>query len=94
MYHMMHAFLIGRSYGEVGTNTTIAHLPGIKLKALPAPFPPREEQDHIVEKLKAVEVKLSAEELRKLSLDTLFKTLLHYLMTGKVRVHDLQLPSR
>jgi type I restriction enzyme S subunit len=93
MYHMMHAFLIRRSYGDVGTNTTIAHLPGIKLKALPVPSPPRKEQNLIVETLEAVGTKLSAEELRKNSLENLFKTLLHHLMTGKVRVHDLQLPS-
>jgi type I restriction enzyme, S subunit len=39
-YHMMHAFLIRNSYGEVDTVTTIAHLPGVKLKTLPLPFRP------------------------------------------------------
>ncbi len=93
MYHMMHAFLIRKSYGEVGTVTTIAHLPGVKLKVLPLPVPPLAEQDEIVGILAAVDTKLAVEETRRDALDALFQSLLHYLMTGKVRVHDLELPS-
>lgn len=86
MYHMMHAFLIRKSYGEVGTVTTIAHLPGVKLKVLPLPVPPLAEQDEIVGILAAVDAKLTAEETRRAALDALFQSLLYHLMTGKVRV--------
>lgn len=85
-YHMMYAFLIGNTYPESGTTTTIAHLPGIKLKSLLIPLPPREEQDQIVTILSTIDQKLAAEQSHKEALDTLFKSLLHDLMTAKIRV--------
>ncbi len=88
MYHMMHAFTVARTYGMVGTNTTIAHLPGVKLKALPVPLPPRNEQDEIVEMLSTMDRKIGAVEQRREALDQLFKTLLHELMTGRIRLTD------
>ena len=91
LYHMMNAFLLRQSYGVVGTDTTIAHLPGIKLKALEIPLTSRDEQDEIVRVLGGVDEKIAAEENRKRTLEVLFKTLLHNLMTGKVRVTDLDL---
>ncbi len=54
-YHMIHAFLIQKSYGEVGTVTTIAHLPGVKLKTLPVPVPPLDEQQDIVATLQMLQ---------------------------------------
>lgn len=55
------------------------------------PLPPAEEQREIALVLEVVDNKIAAEENRKQTLDVLFKTLLHNLMTGKVRVHDLDL---
>ncbi len=49
-------------------------------------LPPLEEQQRIVDCLSAVDRKLYAEENRKQALDALFRSLLHYLMTGKMRV--------
>jgi type I restriction enzyme, S subunit len=86
MYHLMNAFLIRNAYGVVGTDTTIAHLPGVKLKALLMPAPPRVEQDTIVEALQAVDIKMDAEESQLKAIDDLFQSLLHQLMTGRVRV--------
>jgi type I restriction enzyme S subunit len=88
LHHMMHAFLIRKTYGEVGTITTIAHLPGIKLKALPLPVPPVEEQHEIAAQLSAVDAKLAAEESRRDALASLFNSLLHNLMTGRVRLSE------
>ncbi|GIV04162.1 MAG: hypothetical protein KatS3mg015_2992 [Fimbriimonadales bacterium] len=53
---------------------------------LPIPLPPIPEQEAIGEILRAVDRKIEAEEKRKTALEALFKTLLHHLMTGKVRV--------
>jgi type I restriction enzyme S subunit len=50
------------------------------------PLPDMEEQRLIAHKLSTVDQKIAAEENRKRSLEVLFKTLLHYLMTGKLRV--------
>jgi len=50
------------------------------------PLPPLDEQREIARILQAVDEKIRAEEGRRQALDVLFKTLLHHLMTGKVRV--------
>lgn len=66
-------------------NTTLARLPVF--------YPTLPEQRQIAAQLAAVDAKLAAEETRRDALDTLFQSLLHHLMTGKVRIHDLELPS-
>ncbi len=93
MYHMMNSFLIRKSYGNIGTVTTIAHLPGVKLKALPIPVPPRAEQNKICHYLSTLNAKIASEEVRLSAHKSLFESLLHHLMTGKVRVHDLPQPE-
>jgi type I restriction enzyme S subunit len=57
------------------------------------PFPPSGEKDDIARILQAVNKKLQAEEARKQALEELFKTLLHNLMTGEIRVKDVVLPN-
>jgi len=46
-YHMMYAFLFGKTYSEIGTITTIAHLPQEKLELLRVPVPQLPEQRQI-----------------------------------------------
>lgn len=72
----------------IGTKTTIAHLPGVKLKALKIPFPPLSEQREIARILATVDKKIENEEERKAALEALFKTMLQQLMTGQIRVTD------
>ena len=56
------------------------------LKAIPIPVPPLDEQREIARILQTVDRKIEVEENRKQALDDLFKTLLHNLMTAKIRV--------
>jgi type I restriction enzyme S subunit len=51
-------------------------------------IPPLSEQVQIVMMLSTVDKKIESEEKRKTALQTLFKTMLHNLMTGKVRVKE------
>lgn len=60
------------------------------LSNLLLPYPPLSEQQQIAHALGAVDQKIVVEENRKASLDVLFKALLHNLMTGKIRVNDLE----
>jgi len=62
-----------------------------KLKRLVFPLPPLSEQRKAVDLLHTVDKKVIAEKNRRQTLDVLFKTLLHNLMTGKVRVPDVEL---
>jgi type I restriction enzyme S subunit len=43
--------------------------------------------------LQAVDAKIAAEQTRRAALEEVFKTLLHHLMTGKVRVKGFHLPE-
>lgn len=79
-----------RIVGHPGGSTKGALTCGF-LKTYVVPVPPLEEQHEIVLHLSALDQKIAAEENRKRTLDTLFKSLLHDLMIGKVRVGDVNL---
>jgi type I restriction enzyme S subunit len=57
-----------------------------RLKGIAIPFPPFDEQREIARMLQAVDAKIAAEERRRAALEELFKTLLHALMSGRMRV--------
>ena len=63
------------------------------LKGLLVPFPSLPEQEWIAHMLFSADRKIEAEEKVKASLQSLFKTMLHQLMTGKVRVKDLEVTA-
>jgi len=54
--------------------------------------PTLNEQQQIAVTLSVIDTKIEAEETKKQALDTLFKTLLSLLMTGKLRVKDVEIP--
>ncbi len=93
-YWMMFSFLLKNIYGVTGTRTTIAHLPEIKLKPLLVPVPSAEEQQAMIDALTIFDQKIE-NHLRKLkTTQDLFRTLLHELMTAKIRVHELEFPGQ
>jgi type I restriction enzyme S subunit len=53
---------------------------------IPIPLPPLAKQREIARMLQAVDAKIAAEERRRAALEELFKTLLHALMSGRMRV--------
>jgi type I restriction enzyme S subunit len=57
------------------------------------PLPPLPVQQKIASILSAVDEKIEAEENKKKALEDLFKTLLHNLMTAKIRVNQLEVTS-
>jgi type I restriction enzyme S subunit len=60
------------------------------LRNFTVPIPPIAEQREIVAQLTAVDARLEAEEKRRAALDALFKSLLHHLMTGKLRLPEFR----
>ncbi|WP_043760251.1 restriction endonuclease subunit S [Rhodothermus marinus] len=63
-------------------------LPKAVLIECKIPLPPLPEQQEIARMLQAVDARIEAEEKKKAALEALFKTLLHHLMTAKVRVPE------
>jgi len=74
-------FLASRGVSQSNINAT-------KLKGFEIPLPPLPEQREIVAQLSAVDAKLAAEESRRSALVALFQSLLHYQMTGQVRLPE------
>ncbi len=73
-----------------GTGSTFKEINKSKLQEFKIPLPPLPVQQKIAEILSAVDKKIEAEENKKKSLEDLFKTLLNNLMTGKIRVNNLE----
>lgn len=56
-------------------------------------WPCREEQNKIVAILEAIDQKIDLHKRKRQILEELFNTLLHQLMTGQLRVDDLDLSA-
>ena len=77
--------LAGKMEGSTGRQ----RLPKMAVQQLLIPLPPLAEQRKIARMLQAVDAKIAAEERRRAALEDLFKTLLHALMSGRMRVPNI-----
>lgn len=68
-----------------------SNISATRLKGFLIPVPQPEEQDEIVTIIEAVNRKLSVHASKKQLLESLFRTLLHQLMTAQIRVNDLDI---
>lgn len=73
-------------------NTPIPQLNKNDVERILFPYPSLKEQQQIAETLSGMDKMIEAESNKRNSLDILFKTLLSLLMTGKIRVKDLEIP--
>jgi type I restriction enzyme S subunit len=86
------AYLTQSGYGKsyflsvAHKTTNLACINTTKLKALPVLLPGLSEQHKIAAALRKADQKMEVEAKKSQALDTLFQTLLHDLMTGKVYV--------
>jgi type I restriction enzyme S subunit len=71
------------------TKTSQPKLALARIKEIPIPLPPLDEQREIARILQAVDAKIAAEQARRAALEELFKTLLHALMSGRIRVPNI-----
>jgi type I restriction enzyme S subunit len=86
MYWLQTAFTLLNLYSGSSNKTTIPNLSRGRLAVFPIPFPPLDEQREIARMLQAVDAKIAAEQAHRAALEELFKTLLHALMSGRIRV--------
>ena len=71
--------------------STMHHITKKEFLAVDIPLPPLPEQRKIASMLSAIDEKIEAEENKKKALEDLFNTLLHNLMTARIRVNHLDL---
>jgi type I restriction enzyme S subunit len=77
-----------------GNGSTRAALTGAILKSLQVPLPPTlDQQREIVAVLDSIDRKIDLHRRKRAVLDNLFRALLHKLMTGDIRVADLDLSA-
>ena len=89
MYWLQTAFTLLNLYSGSSNKTTIPNLSQGRLAVFPIPLPPLDEQREIAHMLQAVDAKIAAEQARRAALEELFKTLLHQLMSGQIRVPNI-----
>jgi type I restriction enzyme S subunit len=70
--------------------TTVPIVNKAKFVTVKIPLPPLPIQQKIASILSAIDEKIEAEEDKRKALEDLFKTLLHNLMTAKIRVNNLE----
>jgi len=80
-------------YEGAGNKTTIPNLSRARLAELLMPVPAIDEQREIVAILDAIDRKIELHRRKCAVLEDLFKALLHKLMTGEIRVSDLDLSA-
>jgi len=89
-------FLLERKNSEVfniavAGGSTFPNITKSRLRNLKVPSPSLAEQQHIADMLSVIDRKIAADEQRKAALQALFKAMLHQLMTGQVRVKEVDL---
>ncbi len=82
-------FKYRNAYEGAGNRTTIPNLSRSRLAGLSVPHPTVDEQREIVAILGAIDGKIDLHRRKRAVLEELFKALLHKLMTGEVRVGEL-----
>ncbi|MCR8487039.1 MAG: restriction endonuclease subunit S [candidate division WOR-3 bacterium] len=73
------------------TGSTIPHVSKMTFENLLIPLPPLEEQKQIAHILSTVDKKIEVEQRRKEVLKDLFKTMLHKLMSGEIRLKEVEI---
>jgi len=87
-------YLVGYLASEKGqqqidfrtTKTSQPKLALTRIKQVPVPLPSISEQQEIASVLSAINGKIAAEQQRKAALQVFFKSMLHPLMTGRLRL--------
>lgn len=93
MYWMDLGVRMIKAYGSFGNRTTIPNLPGKRLLQFQIPLPPLSEQKKIASTLSKIDERIRNYEEQKQALQDLFKAMLHKLMTGQIRAHNLDIDT-
>lgn len=88
IYYLLHLL----DFRKYATGVSVPTLNRNFIHSALLPLPPLPKQQEIARILSSVDKKIATEEKQKTALQALFKTMLHLLMTGEVRVKELEAP--
>jgi type I restriction enzyme S subunit len=91
LYLFYYLLTVKQRLESEGRGTTFKAIGRSVLENFKLPLPPLPEQHEIAHALSSLDKKIETEEKRKATLQQLFKTMLNKLMTGEIRVKDLDL---
>ena len=89
LFHFFNLEKVRTIISITSTGTKVKHTSPNKIRAIPISLPTIDEQKKTVTILSSIDQKLAAEQSRKEALDTLFTSLLHDLMTAKIRINPI-----
>ena len=91
LYHLVFSnYFVGELFRLFGNSSQQPNVSPSQLESFKVPIPKIEEQNQIAKSLFILNKKSRIAEFKKQTLTDLFKTLLHELMTGQRRVHELE----
>ncbi len=90
MYWMDAGIRIINVYGTFGNRTTIPNLSGKRLLQFSVPLSSLDEQKKIAGILQKIDERIKNYKEQKASLQDLFKSMLHKLMTAQIRLHNIK----
>jgi len=79
--------------GRFKTGASVPTLDRNAFKHLPITVPKKEEQIEIGRIIMTIDNKIELANAKKVTLEELFRTLLNQLMTGQIRVNNIDLPE-
>ena len=91
LFYYLSSDSVERLVDKQKAGATQKYIPLWFLRQLPVPIPSEKERNEITKILEDISLKLDAEENRLIILKNLFKTMLNQLMTGRVRVKNLDI---
>lgn len=94
LFHIFNLPRVRVEVAKTSTGSKVKHTSPTKLRAVKVGIPPTvEEQEEIATAISTTERKIGVATNKKVQLEDLFRTLLHGLMTGKTRVHELEISA-
>lgn len=93
LYHLMNYRPVRDAISRTSTGSKVKHTSPDRIRDVIAPIPPLDDQAEIVGVLDGIDYKIDLHKRKRAVLNELFKSLLHKLMTGEIRVHELDLSA-
>ena len=93
LYHLLNHELVRSEVARTATGSKVRHTSPRRIGEIVVAIPAKVEQREIATILDTIDRKIDLHKRKRAVLESLFKSLLHKLMTGEIRVADLNLSA-